>query len=45
MFRCPVALQRREGEIAVEISVMDPVDTLVAQCTWAVKKNNYFRHH
>jgi hypothetical protein len=24
---------------------MDPVDTLIAQCARAVKKNNYFRHH
>jgi hypothetical protein len=40
MFRCPVALQRREGEIAVEISAMDPVDTLVAQCT--LLQNKFF---
>ena len=45
MFRCPVALQRREVECAVEISGSDPVDTLIAQCARSVKKNNYFRHH
>jgi len=45
MFFCPLALQRREGKIAVEVSEMDPVDTLVAQCARAVKKNNSFRHY
>lgn len=45
MFFCPLALQRREGKCAMEISEMDPVDTLIAQGARAVKKNNYFRHH
>ncbi len=41
MFCCPLTLQRREVECAVEISASDPVDTLIAQCARAVKKNNY----
>lgn len=45
MVRCPLALQRREGECTVDISGMNPVDTLIAQCARAVKKDNYFRHH
>ena len=45
MFFGPLALQRREGECAVDISGMDPVDTLIAQCARAVKKDNYFGHH
>ena len=45
MFCCPLALQRRKGKIAMEISRMNPVDTLIAQGARAVKKDNYFRHH
>ena len=45
MFFCPLALQRREGKCALEISGMDPVDTLIAQGARAVKKDNYFRHY
>ncbi len=41
MFCCPLALQRREVEVAVEISASDPVDTLIAQCARAVKKYHY----
>ena len=41
MFFCPLALQRREGKCAVEISGMNPVDTLIAQCARAVKKYHY----
>ena len=41
MFCCPLALQRREGKCAVEISGMNPVDTLIAQGARAVKKNHY----
>ena len=37
MFFGPLALQRREGKCAVEISEMNPVDTLIAQCARAVK--------